>query len=86
IRNAVTINSTMVNVGRALGPLVAAGLVSTVGIGWCFLINAISFAAVLFALATMDTRALFPVKRVAVARGQVLQGLRYAATVPEIIG
>lgn len=86
IRNAVTINSTMVNVGRALGPLVAAVLVTTVGIGWCFLVNAVSFGAVLVALLTMQRSALYPVQRVVAARGQLIEGFRYAATVPEIIG
>jgi hypothetical protein len=36
-RNAVTLNSTLVNVGRAIGPIVAASLVSAVGVGWCFM-------------------------------------------------
>jgi hypothetical protein len=36
IRNALTLNSTPVNAGRALEPIVAASLVSTVGVGWCF--------------------------------------------------
>ena len=85
IRNAVTINSTMVNVGRAVGPLVAALLIETIGIGWCFLVNAASFAAVLIALAAMHPAALFPVKRIAPARGQLVEGFRYALTVPEII-
>jgi len=86
IRNAVTINSTMVNVGRALGPLVAAVLVTTVGIGWCFLVNAGSFGAVLVALLTMQRSALYPVERVVAARGQLIEGFRYAVTVPDIIG
>ncbi|MDR7258624.1 MFS family permease [Sphingomonas sp. BE270] len=86
IRNAVTINSTMVNVGRAVGPLVAALLITTVGIGWCFLVNAISFAAVLAALLAMQRSALHPVQRVTPAPGQLLEGFRYALTVPEILG
>jgi MFS family permease len=86
IRNAVTLNSTFVNVGRAVGPIMAAVLITTVGIGWCFLINAVSFAAVLFALATMNIAALYPVTPTVRARGQLIQGLRYALTVPEIIG
>jgi hypothetical protein len=38
------LNSTLVNVGRAIGPIVAATLVSAVGVGWCFIANAASFA------------------------------------------
>ncbi|WP_341992358.1 MFS transporter [Azorhizobium sp. AG788] len=86
IRNAVTLNSTFVNVGRAVGPIVAAGLIATIGISWCFLVNAGSFLCVLYALATMRVADLHPVAPTQSARGQLLQGLRYALTVPEIIG
>ena len=58
IRNAVTLNSTFVNVGRAVGPVVAASLVAGVGIGWCFVANAVSFTGVLIALLTLDTTKL----------------------------
>ena len=58
IRNAVTLNSTFVNVGRAVGPVVAAALVAGVGIGWCFVANGVSFAGVLVALLTLDTSRL----------------------------
>jgi MFS family permease len=58
IRNAVTLNSTFVNVGRAVGPVVAASLVAGVEIGWCFVANAVSFAGVLAALLTLDTSQL----------------------------
>src|SRR5580658_9710843 len=47
IRNAVTLNTTTVNVARVIGPAIAAVLVSTVGIGWCFVGNAASFGFVL---------------------------------------
>jgi MFS family permease len=52
LQNAVMLNSTQFNIAKALGP-VAAGLllVNTAGAGWCFLINAVSFGAVLVALA-----------------------------------
>jgi MFS family permease len=46
LRNAVSLNSTMNNVARAVGPAVAGVLIATVGEGWCFTINAVSFVAV----------------------------------------
>ncbi len=42
LRNAVSLNSTMVNVARATGPAAAGVLIATVGVGICFLINAAS--------------------------------------------
>ena len=85
IRNAVTLNSTLVNVGRALGPIVAASLVSAVGVGWCFLANAASFGAVIASLAALNIAELHPSARVRRGRGQLRQGLAYARTVPEIL-
>jgi len=41
--NAVSLNSTMVNAARAVGPAVAGLLIATVGEGVCFLVNAVSF-------------------------------------------
>jgi MFS family permease len=85
IRNAVTLNSTMVNVGRALGPLVAASLVAGVGVGWCFVANGLSFAAVLAALLTLDVSQLRPGAPVGHRPRQLRDGLAYARRVPEIL-
>jgi MFS family permease len=85
VRNAVTLNSTTVNVARVIGPTIAAILVATVGIGWCFVVNAISFGFVIVSLLSLDTRLLHPVPPVPRRRGQLRAGLRYAASVPEII-
>ena len=40
LRNAVSLNSVLVNVARAIGPAVAGILIATVGDGVCFLVNA----------------------------------------------
>jgi MFS family permease len=85
VRNAVILNSTSVNVARVIGPAIAAVLVATVGIGWCFAVNAASFAAVVISLLSLDTSALHPVEPVRRARGQLRAGLRYAASRTEII-
>jgi MFS family permease len=85
IRNAVTLNSTLVNVGRAVGPVVAAALVASVGIGWCFIANGVSFAGVLAALLTLDISRLRPSARVSHRGGQLRDGLTYARRVPEIL-
>ena len=85
VRNAVTLNSTTVNVARVIGPTIAAVLVSTVGIGWCFVVNAASFGFVIVSLLSLDTRRLHPVPPVPRCRGQLRAGLRYAADVPAII-
>ena len=85
IHDAVTLNSTFVNVGRAVGPIVAAALVSSIGVAWCFFVNAGSFAFVLAALLTLRTRDLKPARRVAREKGQLLAGLRYARGLPLVL-
>jgi MFS family permease len=85
IRNAITLNSTFVNVARAVGPVVAAALVAGVGIGWCFITNAISFTGVLAALLTLDRSQLLPSVRVTHHAHQLRDGLAYARHIPEII-
>src|SRR5580693_8024287 len=45
--NAIALNSSMVNAARLLGPAIAGGLIALVGEGWCFLIDAVSYSAVL---------------------------------------
>lgn len=53
--NAIALNSSAVNSARVLGPAVAGFLVAAVGEGWCFVLNAVSFLAVLASLALIRT-------------------------------
>ena len=84
VRNAVTLNSTTVNVARVIGPTIAAVLISTIGIGWCFIVNAVSFMFVIVSLLGLDVGALHQIPPVPRARGQLREGLRYAASIPAI--
>ena len=84
LRNAVSLNSVLVNVARSIGPAVAGILIATVGDDVCFLANAASFAAVVFSLTTMDATALSPSKLAPRARGQLREGLRYIRSMPEL--
>jgi len=51
--NAIALNSTMFNAARVMGPAVAGILVAAVGEGWCFLINGVSYLAVIASLLAM---------------------------------
>jgi MFS family permease len=53
--NAIALNSTAVNAARILGPAVAGFVVAAVGEGWCFVLNGVSFLAVLVGLALIRT-------------------------------
>jgi MFS family permease len=84
LRNAITLNSVTVNAARAVGPAVGGILIATVGIGICFLLNAASFVAVVTSLLIMDRSALRPSTPAPRAKGQLREGLRYAAETPTI--
>ncbi|MEY9931254.1 MFS family permease [Catenulispora sp. GP43] len=84
LRNAITLNSVMVNAARAVGPAVGGVLIAAVGVGICFLLNAASFVAVVASLLRMDRSALRPSPPTPRARGQLREGLRYAAATPTI--
>ena len=50
LMSAVTLNSSMINSARTIGPGIGGLLVASIGEGWCFLGNALSFAAVVVSL------------------------------------
>jgi MFS family permease len=84
LRNAVSLNSVLVNVARSVGPAVAGLLIASVGDGICFLLNSVSFVAVVVSLVTMDRSKLQPSQPSGRSRGQLREGLRYVAHTPEL--
>ncbi len=84
LRNAVSLNSVLVNAARSVGPAVAGILIATVGTGVCFLVNAGSFAAVVFSLTSLDGSALAPSTPAPRAGGQLREGLRYVRSTPAL--
>ncbi|MCU1358835.1 MAG: arabinose efflux permease family protein, partial [Ilumatobacteraceae bacterium] len=84
VQNAVSLNSALMTGSRIVGPAVAGLLVVTVGFGWCFLVDGISYVAVLYGLWRMnpaELRASVPTPH---AKGQVRAGLRYARSIPDL--
>jgi MFS family permease len=59
--NAVALNSGLLNASRVIGPALAGVVIAVAGVGPCFVVNTISFVAVLIALLAMRTDELFPV-------------------------
>ena len=84
LRNAVSLNSVLVNVARVIGPAVAGILIATVGEGVCFLVNAASFIAVIASLVTLDRSAISPSPPTGREPGQLREGLRYVRRTPEL--
>lgn len=84
LRNAVSLNSVLVNVARTVGPAIAGILIASVGEGVCFLINAGSFIAVVGSLVRLERGELRPSPPTARAPGQLREGLDYVRKAPEL--
>lgn len=80
LSNAVGLNSTSFNAARMLGPAAAGLLIASVGSGWVFLLNAVSFLAVLMALASMRVHELRRSARAAPTPGSFVAGFRYVTS------
>ena len=84
LANAIAINSTMINGARLIGPAIGGLLIARVGTGYCFLIDGLSYIAVIAALLAMKVK---PWKNV-VSDGNPLQkvkeGFVYAFSFPPI--
>jgi len=77
IKNAVSLNSTLVNLARVIGPTIAALLIPTVGLAACFFINGLSFLAVLIVLVMMHKPELHMTTTVKKTKGQLREGFQY---------
>ena len=84
LTNAVSLYSAMNSASRIVGPALAGVLIVTVGYGWCFTVDAISYSAVLISLWMMRPEELRRVPVTPRGSGQVRAGLRYIASVPEL--
>jgi MFS family permease len=78
--NAIALNSSMVNATRLLGPSLGGIIIAAVGEGWCFMIDAVSYVAVVASLLAMRVtpRMTEPVKETNMLR-QLREGFTYAA-------
>ncbi|HEX4272795.1 MAG TPA: MFS transporter [Rhizomicrobium sp.] len=76
LRHAISLNSMMFNLARIVGPSIAGLLIAAVGAGWCFAIDAVSYAAVIVSLIRMRFTPK-PAHRQGDALRAVLAGFRY---------
>ncbi len=77
VPNAVALNSAMMTGSRVVGPSIAGLLITTVGVEWCFIVNTATYFAVIGALLVMRRDEIREAPRVARAKGQLVEGLRY---------
>ncbi|WTL50818.1 MFS transporter [Streptomyces sp. NBC_01497] len=85
LRNAVSLNSANFQTARLVGPAVAGVLITSVGSGYSFLFNGLSFLAPLTGLLLMRSGELHKGRLVKRGKGQLREGLRYVKGRPELI-
>ena len=79
--NAIALNSAMVNSTRVIGPAIGGLLLASVGAAWCFLLDAMSYLAVLYALRKIRLPAShYAPKKVKADWKHVLEGFKYLKT------
>lgn len=84
LANAISLNSAMVNMARLIGPALSGIVLQLVGAGVCFILNAVSFLAVISSLLLMR---FAPFQRPAVRKKiaeELAEGLRYLRQTPAI--
>jgi MFS family permease len=84
LTNAVALNSTMFNSASAVGPAAAGVIYGLWGPGWCFLINALSFIAVIVSLLMMKLKPIFRLSEKTSTWSDLKEGVRYVALHPVI--
>ncbi|AXC15017.1 transporter, putative [Acidisarcina polymorpha] len=82
--NAVALNSTSFNAAQMIGPAVAGLLIAKVGIGWAFLLNGLSFAAVLISMSFFRLSELRTSARAHRSASGFREGLRYVWRKPDL--
>lgn len=83
LMNAIALNSSMFNGARIIGPAIAGVLVASIGEGWCFFANAVSYIAVIVGLLMMRVapRAVAPS---GTAVENAIEGFRFVYRTPPV--
>ena len=84
--NAIALNSSMVNLARMLGPSAAGILIATVGEAWCFLLDAVSYLAVIASLLAMRVKRSWRPGRVNRVLADLREGWGYVVRFSPIRG
>src|SRR5262245_58306510 len=84
VQNAVSMNSALMTGARVVGPALAGLLVVTVGYGWCFTLDGLSYLAVIAGLWKMNPAELRQPPVTPRSKGQIRAGLRYAHGHPDL--
>ncbi len=87
LQNAIALNSSLNNASRIVGPAIAGVMIARVGVTACFALNAISFVAVIIALAMMRPAEFYPdiTRRQTTLLASIREGLAYARRTKTVV-
>jgi MFS family permease len=77
LMNAIALNSAMFNTARIVGPALAGIILAAVGAAWCFVLNGVSFLAVIAGLVLMNVKPYIGATSTESPRRQMREGLSY---------
>ena len=83
--NAIALNSTLFNSAQLIGPAIAGVLIAVLGTGWLFIINGVSFMAVLTSLLKMRVSELRKLPKTGASGAGMVDGLRYVQLKPDLV-
>lgn len=83
--NAIALNSTLFNSARLIGPAIAGGLIAVWGTGWLFILNGLSFIAVLASLLKLRGSELRTMPKASASGAAMADGLRYVRHKPDLV-
>ena len=84
VPNAVGLNSALMTGSRVVGPALAGAVIAGPGAPLCFVLNAVTYVAVIVALLRMDRSAFRATPLVVRAKGQMREGFAYVWRTPEL--
>ena len=84
ITNAVSLNTALMTGARVVGPALAGLLVTMFGFSWAFLLDGLSYLAVLYGYWRMDPTQNRKSVKTPKGKGQVREGIKYARSLPEL--
>jgi MFS family permease len=84
VANAVALSMIFNSIARIIGPSIGAGLIAFAGIGYCFVVNGVSYFAVVIALIAMDKSKIFKRPKHARTKGQLRQGFAHIGSRPAL--
>jgi MFS family permease len=85
LRNAISLNSSVFQLGALIGPAIGGALLVSVGAGWSFAINALACIGVVITVLRLNPATLHPAPAAPRAKGQLREGLVYVLGKPAIL-